>query len=202
MTDRPTTPEPTPHHHFDPDTVSPHTGYPQFLRRFAPVRTRTFHSAAYYDSFHSIYSSKYPIRYFFYQRFPAVVRRCYTALKETVWWIRYRTTNRYHVVDTGLSPGYHDPGEVLLYASFAVLERHMSDEHINLDWAGSGLQEVENEVNNLWAWWLTRRLLYVDMPALRLVSGDGDPVQVTALTPYQEEDKIMLARLVALYTYF
>jgi hypothetical protein len=36
-------------------------------------------------------------------------------------YIRYRTTRRYHIVDTKLEPGYYESDERLLHASFSIL---------------------------------------------------------------------------------
>lgn len=37
------------------------------------------------------------------------------------WWVIYRTTQRYHIVNTGLSPRYYENDERMLYASFSLL---------------------------------------------------------------------------------
>lgn len=36
-------------------------------------------------------------------------------------WVRYRTTRRYHIVNTGLEPGYYDTDDRMLHANFNLL---------------------------------------------------------------------------------
>jgi hypothetical protein len=37
-------------------------------------------------------------------------------------WIRYRTYDRYHILDTGLEPGYYDIGRQMLHVNFNMLK--------------------------------------------------------------------------------
>lgn len=37
-------------------------------------------------------------------------------------WIRYRTYDRYHIVDTGLKPGYHEIDTLMLHSNFNMLK--------------------------------------------------------------------------------
>lgn len=48
-------------------------------------------------------------------------------VRRAVWRLRYRfdPRHRYHVVDTGLPPGYHEPETLMLNAAFALLRRHV-----------------------------------------------------------------------------
>lgn len=48
-------------------------------------------------------------------------------IHRAIWRARHRIDprHRYHVVDTGLRPGYHDPEILMLHASFALLRRHV-----------------------------------------------------------------------------
>lgn len=64
------------------------------------------------------------VRYFFYKQIPAayglvtnpVVFR-FTRMKD---WVRFRIV-RYHVIDTGLEPGYYDKSELMLHVNFNML---------------------------------------------------------------------------------
>lgn len=62
-----------------------------------------------------------PIRFFIMR----VVLRSYRRFKNNftncVYWVRHRTTDRYHVVNTGLRPGWHDFDQRLLFTSFSLL---------------------------------------------------------------------------------
>jgi hypothetical protein len=43
-------------------------------------------------------------------------------------WIRYRTYDRYHIVHTGLKPGYHDVREQMLHVNFNMLKEFVEVE--------------------------------------------------------------------------
>jgi hypothetical protein len=42
-------------------------------------------------------------------------------LLDMLMWIRYRTTDKHHIVKLGLNPGYHDTDEKILYAIFSII---------------------------------------------------------------------------------
>lgn len=96
--------------------------------------------------------------------------RCHNAK----WWLQYRLNPRhkYHLIDTGLEPGYHDADYLMLHGCFALLCRYVEKEHDGVDslaeWAAKlqtapdknapeGWQEAqgtrEAEVVALYRWW-------------------------------------------------
>lgn len=48
--------------------------------------------------------------------------------KRVGYWLRYRTYDRYHVVDTGLPPEYHDKDTIILHVNFSLLVAYVEDE--------------------------------------------------------------------------
>jgi len=84
-------------------------------------------------------------------------------LKNLKWFIFHRIHphHRYHVVRTGLAPGYADECEVILHVSFTILktfyERQIGP-HNSVNW-----QEEENhsrafsEMTDLYTWWTQTR---------------------------------------------
>jgi len=60
-------------------------------------------------------------------------------LDDAIWWVKYRTMKKhnFHIVDTGLNPGYHDSDEILLHSSMAVLVDYVE----NSNHGGSGVGE-------------------------------------------------------------
>jgi len=64
----------------------------------------------------------FPIRWFIWETVPdlwnyKVRNRIHRARN----WIRFRTYDRYHLVDTGLEPNYYDPDHRMLHANFQIL---------------------------------------------------------------------------------
>jgi hypothetical protein len=74
-------------------------------------------------SFDNEFYFKAPIRYWFHRDFRKIfvypVKWKYEAIS---LWIRYRTFNRYHVVKTGLPPGYHEVDTIMLNTNFNLLK--------------------------------------------------------------------------------
>jgi len=67
----------------------------------------------------------HPVRWFFLQSVPNALEFLITILptlyQDVKFWIRYRTTEKYHIVNTGLKPGYYDTDNILTAAMWALL---------------------------------------------------------------------------------
>jgi hypothetical protein len=50
-------------------------------------------------------------------------------LSNVAWWVRWRTTDVYHKVDTGLRPGYYDKDCLMLHSCFALLKDFVEKEY-------------------------------------------------------------------------
>jgi len=75
------------------------------------------------------FKEKAPIRHWFMKEFR------YTAILPIKWkydniryWIRYRTYDKYHIVDTGLKPDYYDASTIMLHADFNILKEFVEVE--------------------------------------------------------------------------
>lgn len=76
--------------------------------------------------------------------------------RDLIWWVRFRTTNRNHVVKTDLTPGWWDSDTRLVHASFAILERFVEREKPfdRIQWNDSNEScEYANEIHDLYLWW-------------------------------------------------
>ena len=76
-----------------------------------------------WSSFDNEFHMKAPIRYWFHRDFKKIfvypIKWKYEAIYH---WIRYRTTDRYHVIKTGLPPGYVEADRVMLNVNFNLLK--------------------------------------------------------------------------------
>ncbi|PWU00808.1 MAG: hypothetical protein C5B52_08295 [Bacteroidetes bacterium] len=79
-------------------------------------------TASEWRSFEYEFQQEAPIRFFFKHRLPKLYRPVLWKYKGIKDWIRYRTIDRYHVIETGLKPGYHEFDEKILYGSFTMLK--------------------------------------------------------------------------------
>ncbi len=66
---------------------------------------------------------KYPIRYFLNNEFESTfVWPITMPLLRATEWVKYRTIRRYHIVSTGMKPGYSDVTERMLHVNFNMLK--------------------------------------------------------------------------------
>jgi len=74
-----------------------------------------------WEEFREKFKKEAPIRFFLTKRVGRFFRRIKWRI-ERVWdWVAYRTTRRFHVVKTGLGPGYQDVVQTMLYTNFTML---------------------------------------------------------------------------------
>lgn len=71
----------------------------------------------------------FPVRFFIWETLPdwfnhSIKRRW----KDARLWIRYRTTDKYHVLKMDLKPGYYDPDTRMLQAVFQILQDYVEIE--------------------------------------------------------------------------
>lgn len=69
-----------------------------------------------------------PIRFWIHYTFPSYYRPIKWTYDDVTWWIRYRTTNVYHKVNTGLPPGYAELDNKMLFTNFTMLKRFVECE--------------------------------------------------------------------------
>jgi hypothetical protein len=69
------------------------------------------------------FKEKAPIRHWFKHEFRhAITLPIKWKYDKINYWIRYRTYDRYHIVDTGLKPDYYDVRTLVLHANFNMLK--------------------------------------------------------------------------------
>lgn len=80
-----------------------------------------------------------------------------TVFRDLLWWVKYRTTHRFHVLHIeSLKPGWCDTDYRLLHASFTLLEKYVENEKPFkvIQWNHSDhSRENANEIHDLYLWW-------------------------------------------------
>lgn len=54
-----------------------------------------------------------------------------SALSECSWWVKYRTTQRYHIIDTKLPPSYYDSDTRLTEGCFSIFIDFIEKEYVH-----------------------------------------------------------------------
>jgi hypothetical protein len=100
--------------------------------RFNPVGAL---SGEGWNLFNAEFKSKAPIRYWFHRDFNRnFILPIKWRIDEISEWIRYRTYDKYHVVKTGLPPGYADKDTIMLHTNFNLLKDYVEVEIAMREW--------------------------------------------------------------------
>lgn len=99
-----------------------------------------------WNEFDERYRDQAPIRHYFYKTFP---RKYWWPIKHR-WerieqWTRYRVA-RYHILDTGLEPGYYDKDTLMLNVNFNLLKDFVEVEKA---WMEHVCNDTPYEINPL-----------------------------------------------------
>jgi len=85
-----------------------------------------------WNEFESKFRKKAPIRYFIKYYIVLKIGDFFTWLLNVAWGVRYRTVNKYHLVNTKLNPGYHEIDTRMLHANFELLVDYVEIECANM----------------------------------------------------------------------
>lgn len=96
-----------------------------------------------------------PIRYFIKNVFLTKLKLWKRKLiNDPIDWVRYRTTRRFHIINTGLKPGYYDKDWLMLHGNFALLKNYVEVECASLhNWnktekvKDAGIKHLEWEIS-------------------------------------------------------
>lgn len=102
----------------------------------------------YWVEFDKEFARNAPIRYFFMEgAFNSFQLKIKFFIQRKIEWTLYRTINRYHVVDSGLKPDYHDIPELILHTNFNLLVHYVEKKLPSLHVWGD-----REKQNNLYGW--------------------------------------------------
>jgi hypothetical protein len=97
------------------------------------------------------------------------------VLRDLSWWVRHRTTNRHHVLNLGLKPGWWDTDTKLLHASFTLLEDYVELEKPfkTIEWNDDdSSREYANEIHSLYLWWKHHKAMSTDSVSWELENAN------------------------------
>ncbi|MFA6038083.1 MAG: hypothetical protein WC748_08210 [Legionellales bacterium] len=72
--------------------------------------------------FEARFKSKAPIRYYLNEIKDFIECSIFGSIEKAIWWCKYRTIYRYHIINTRLKPGYHETDELILHSVFVLLQ--------------------------------------------------------------------------------
>jgi hypothetical protein len=137
------------------------------IKRLRPYATLRSGTAKEWRVWKETTRAEHPMAWFTFQTvidgtFDVLRYRVQRPLHGARWWLVHRLCpkHRYHVVDTGLPPGYHDPDRQMLHACFAILARfvHRQKTSGQVDWEATlEHSPVWAEMQALDKWWREER---------------------------------------------
>ena len=81
-----------------------------------------------WEKFRVRFKAEAPIRYYLNRIVDFFEYRVTNKIKDAKWWVRHRTTEKYHLVNTGLTPGYYDADTRMLHSVFSILKEFIEIE--------------------------------------------------------------------------
>lgn len=146
-----------------------------------------------WNEWHDKTKNKNPRGYFWLETFPnffednwTYVIRQFGDMKR---WVRYRTFDRYHIIDTGLEPGFREFDERCLHGCFSMLVDYVEKD---LAWRSALFSEEDYSKYPWWGRGLFRvkvsRQPEIGVKHLRWESGLDNPnLSPTSRSDYQAE---------------
>jgi hypothetical protein len=115
---------------------------PKFLAWFLVAKPSSA-SMELWDRWRDNFIHRYPVRYFLQETLPSFYRRKLYQLKEIGYYVKFRTIEKYHVLNLKetLSPGWHDEEKIMLHANFNILTKFIE----NLGWKNISDWKKENK---------------------------------------------------------
>lgn len=108
---------------------------------------------------------------------------------ENIWKIKYRfiSKHKYHIINTGLKPGYYDPSTTMLYSWMNLLKNFMEVGAPEIDWENAATEHADawKDLKEIYGWWLNydNRLkeideAYGDKEYVDTINKEGEPYLV------------------------
>jgi len=99
----------------------------------------------------------YQIRFWIFEEFiPGIIRQ-FSRINDIKWWFlhRFHPKYRYHIIKTGLKPGYYDSDSRILRACFGELNNFVENCADKIDWRSSSDEHFQAycTMKELWYWW-------------------------------------------------
>jgi len=115
-----------------------------------------------WDHWEADVKGRYPIRYFIQRTIPDSFDTIRSKLRDAMWYILHRIhpKHRYHMVDSGLKPGYYDPDTLMMHSAFKLLSDFINSSIKDqiIDWdADESHQKAWIELMALNTWWVYER---------------------------------------------
>ena len=126
-------------------------------RKIWELRTHGAYDAEGWQDWSTLAKKEFPVRYWLDRTCFPWFRHQASRFDRIKWWVCHRTIDRYHVVDTGLEPGYYDCDYRILHSVFSLFNEFMEvqqDGHV--DWESEFHSKEWGEMNEVWDWWKAR----------------------------------------------
>lgn len=156
-------------------------------------------------SFRKEFKQKAPIRYWIHHDFRKKVKLPIKWKYEKISdWMRYRTLNRNHILDTGLAPGYYDVDTKMFHVNFNLLK-----DFVEIEVAWKYLMWHEDAQKEFKNYWMYRHVPFVHRwfrsPELGLKHLEWEStLDDPSLPPMErsEAQAVNAREIIALYTWW
>lgn len=165
---------------------------PKWLRWFLFKKPLSA-SMEWWDRREVMLRSRAPLRYYLQNDLPAMLTHWKISIRNLVWWVRHRTTDQYHVVNTKLTPGYYEVDQRMLHSAFSLLVEYVEvglasrsgmtknakvgglsflAAEINDSSVNQEVREIAEATRDLYLWWTVERPQRIDPWSAPEIWGD------------------------------
>lgn len=141
--------------------------------------------------------SKWPIRFYLFHDLPFEIScKWKWWIIDPIWKFKYRfiSKHKYHIVRTGLKPGYYDPDTLMLYSWMKLLTDFVDETKDTIEWSVEGHREVWDDFQKVYKWWgdYDSRLkkiddAYHDIDDIVTITRNGEEIEVHRANVMEEQ---------------
>jgi hypothetical protein len=139
--------------------VEPEISVETIRPKFWTLRSPAALSAEGWDEWNDTAKKAFPFRYFIQHNVSIWFHVKWMRINDIWWAIKYRTTNRNHVLNlVELGPGYYDADTKIIFSVFHIFNKFMQHQIDNgiVDWESEFHIGEWTEMNEIWEWWKQR----------------------------------------------
>jgi hypothetical protein len=110
-----------------------------------------------WNDFDADCKSKWPIRFFLFHDIPIEISFMWNRyVIDIIWKFKHKfiPKHKYHIVETDLKPGYHDPAEQMLYSWMKMVTDFIDNTNDVIEWEENEFhKKTYDELLKVYEWW-------------------------------------------------
>lgn len=109
-----------------------------------------------WDDWDKEVKKRWPIRFYLFDTLAdEISHRWKWWVTDPIWKFKHRfiPKHKYHILRTGLKPGYHDPDTQMLYSWMKLNKEFIDGTSDTIDWEQDSQKEIYSDIFKVYEWW-------------------------------------------------